>query len=187
MPLLLECCAEIILISCLLAPYKPLHTTCRNISCFSQLTFPGQNKDKQTSAAIPGVAAPQVTGSSSAGTNLASAGPKRILTKSKRALSEADLHQAVTAEKPASPSKSQASVGPPSDGDQMTQGPPPKSAIGAFHHLPHYMKLYEITKGAFANNQVVIVVIIMIIMTIIEIIIRGRKWLWVVISSTRAN
>ncbi|XP_074614489.1 huntingtin-like isoform X2 [Acropora palmata] len=122
-----------------------------------KLTFPGQNKDKQTSAAIPGVAAPQVTGSSSAGTNLASAGPKRILTKSKRALSEADLHQAVTAEKPASPSKSQASVGPSVDGDQMTQGPPPKSAIGAFHHLPHYMKLYEITKGAFANNQLSLV------------------------------
>lgn len=163
-----------------------MHTTFRNISCSSQLTFPGQNKDKQTSAAIPGVAAPQVTGSSSAGTNLASAGPKRILTKSKRALSEADLHQAVTAEKPASPSKSQASVGPSVDGDQMTQGPPPKSAIGAFHHLPHYMKLYEITKGAFANNQVIIV-IIMIVITIVVIIIRRRKWLWIVISSTRVS
>ena len=145
----------------------------------SQLTFPGQNKDKQTAAAIPGVAAPQVTGSSSAGSNSSSAGPKRILTKSKRTLSEADLHQAVTAEKPTSPSKSQASVGPSSDGDQMTQGPPPKSAIGAFHHLPHYMKLYEITKGAFANNQVIMLVIIMVIITIIVIImVMGRNKLY---------
>ncbi|XP_068709184.1 huntingtin-like [Montipora foliosa] len=122
-----------------------------------KLTFPGQNKDKQASPAIPGMAAPQVSSSSSTGTNPAIAVPKKILTKTKRALSEADLHLAANTEKPSSPSKSQGSVGQSSDVDQSSQGRPPKSSIGTFHHLPHYMKLYEIIKGAFANNQVSLV------------------------------
>ena len=118
-----------------------------------QLSFPGQNKDKQQSAAIPGVAAPQTPPSASIGSSPAAAVPKRLLSKNKRALSEADLHQAST-ERPVSPSKSQGGVGQSSDSEQSTQGPPPKSSIGTFHHLPHYMKLYEIIKGAYANNQV---------------------------------
>ena len=118
-----------------------------------QLSFPGQNRDKQQTTAIPGVAAPQTPPSSSQGSSPATAVPKRLLTKGKRALSEADLHQA-TAEKTVSPSKSQGGVGQSSDAEQSNQGPPPKSSIGTFHHLPHYMKLYEIIKGAYANNQV---------------------------------
>ena len=121
-----------------------------SFSIIFQLTFPGQNKDKQqTAAAIPGVAAPHTPPGSSAATAV----PKRLLSKTKRALSEADLPQA-SAEKPFSPSKSQVSTAQATDGDQGTQNPPPKSRIGTFHHLPHYMKLYEIIKGAFANNQV---------------------------------
>ena len=102
------------------------------------------------------MAAPQVSSSSSTGTNPAIAVPKKILTKTKRALSEADLHLAANAEKPSSPSKSQGSVGQSSDVDQSSQGRPSKSSIGTFHHLAHYMKLYEIIKGAFANNQVML-------------------------------
>ena len=99
------------------------------------------------------MAAPQTPPSSSLGSSPAAAVPKRLLTKSKRALSEADLSQA-SAEKPVSPSKSQGGVGQSSDPEQSTPSPPPKSSIGTFHHLPHYMKLYEIIKGAYANNQV---------------------------------
>lgn len=117
-----------------------------------QISF-GQNKDKQQSAAIPGVAAPQTPPSSSHGSSPATAVPKRLLTKSKRALSEADLHQ-VSSEKPVSPSKTQGGGAQPTESEQNTQTPPPKSSIGMFHHLPHYMKLYEIIKGAYANNQV---------------------------------
>lgn len=88
------------------------------------------------------------------GSSPAAVVPKRLLTKSKRALSEADLHQA-SAERPVTPSKSQTGVASVSDtAEHNTQSPPPKSSIGTFHHLPHYMKLYEIIKGAFANNQV---------------------------------
>ena len=119
-----------------------------------QISFPGQHKDKQQSGAIPGVAAPQ-TPPTSTGSSPATAVPKRLLTKSKRALSEADLHQA-TSEKPLSPSKTQGGGGQPAESEQNTQSPPPKSSIGTFHHLPHYMKLYEIIKGAYANNQVVV-------------------------------
>ena len=118
-----------------------------------QLSFPGQNKDKHQSAAIPGVAAPQTPPSASVGSSPSAAVPKRLLSKNKRALSEADLHQ-VSTEKPVSPTKSQGGVGQSSDAEQSTQGPPPKSSIGTFHHLPHYMKLYEIIKGAYSNNQV---------------------------------
>lgn len=118
-----------------------------------QISFPGQNKDKQQSAAIPGVATPQTPPPTSLGSSPATAFPKRLLTKSKRALSEADLHQ-VTSERPVSPSKTQGGGGQPTESEQNTQGPPPKSSIGMFHHLPHYMKLYEIIKGAYSNNQV---------------------------------
>lgn len=96
------------------------------------------------------MAAPQITPGSSPAASV----PKKLLTKSKRALSEADLHQA-SADRPVTPSKSQTGVTSGSDTtEHNTQSPPPKSSIGTFHHLPHYMKLYEIIKGAFANNQV---------------------------------
>ena len=120
-----------------------------------QIPFPGQNKDKQQSGAIPGVAAPHTPPSASAVSSSASTVPKRLLTKTKRALSEADLHQA-SSDKPLSPSKTQGGVGQSGESEQSTQNPPPKSSIGTFHHLPHYMKLYEIIKGAYANNQVVV-------------------------------
>lgn len=120
-----------------------------------QISFPGQNKDKQQqSAAIPGVAAPQTPPPTSLGSSPATVVPKRLLTKSKRALSEADLHQATSSEKPVSPSKTQGGGAQPTESEQNTQSPPPKSSIGMFHHLAHYMKLYEIIKGAYANNQV---------------------------------
>ena len=120
-----------------------------------QISFPGQNKDKQQSAAIPGVAAPQTPSPSPLGSNPATAVPKRLLTKTKRALSEADLSQA-SSDKAVSPSKTQGGSGQPVESsDQNAQSPPPKSSIGMFHHLPHYMKLYEIIKGAYANNQVI--------------------------------
>ncbi|KAJ7336620.1 hypothetical protein OS493_011839 [Desmophyllum pertusum] len=121
-----------------------------------KISFPGQNKDKQQSAAIPGVATPQTPPPTSLGSSPATALPKRLLTKSKRALSEADLHQ-VTSERPVSPSKTQGGGGQPTESEQNTQGPPPKSSIGMFHHLPHYMKLYEIIKGAYSNNQVTLI------------------------------
>ena len=96
------------------------------------------------------MAAPQITPGSSPAASV----PKKLLTKSKRALSEADLHLA-SADRPVTPSKSQTGVTSGSDtAEHNTQSPPPKSSIGTFHHLPHYMKLYEIIKGAFANNQV---------------------------------
>ena len=120
-----------------------------------QIPFPGQNKDKQQSGAIPGVAAPHTPPSASAVSSSASTVPKRLLTKTKRALSEADLHQA-SSDKPLSPSKTQGGVGQSGESEQSTQNPPPKSSIGTFHHIPHYMKLYEIIKGAYANNQVVV-------------------------------
>ena len=120
-----------------------------------QISFPGQNKDKQQSAAIPGVATPQTPPSASLGSSPATAVPKRLLTKTKRALSEADLSQA-SSDKPVSPSKTQGGGAQPTEtSDQNTQSPPPKSSIGMFHHLPHYMRLYEIIKGAYANNQVI--------------------------------
>lgn len=102
------------------------------------------------------MAAPQTPPPASLGSSPATAVPKRLLTKSKRALSEADLPQAAS-EKLVSPSKTQGGSGQPAESsDQNTQSPPPKSSIGMFHHLPHYMKLYEIIKGAYANNQVII-------------------------------
>lgn len=104
------------------------------------------------------MAAPQTPPPASLGSSPATAVPKRLLTKSKRALSEADLPQAAS-EKPVSPSKTQGGSGQPSESsDQNTQSPPPKSSIGMFHHLPHYMKLYEIIKGAYANNQVPVII-----------------------------
>lgn len=101
------------------------------------------------------MAAPQTPSPASVGSSPATTVPKRLLTKTKRALSEADLSQA-TSDKPVSPSKTQGGGGQPTESsDQNTQSPPPKSSIGMFHHLPHYMKLYEIIKGAYANNQVI--------------------------------
>jgi len=103
------------------------------------------------------VAAPQMPPPVSHGSNPATAVPKRLLSKTKRALSEADLSQA-TSDKPVSPSKTQGGGGGggqlTESSDQNTQIPPHKSSIGMFHHLAHYMKLYEIIKGAYANNQV---------------------------------
>ena len=118
-----------------------------------QISFPGQNKDK--SNPVPGVAAPQST--SAPTTNPVSAVPKKLLTKTKRALSEADLtHSAL--EKTTSPQKSSGAQA--TDGEQTAQAPPPKSSLGSFHTVSHYMKLFEVMKGAYGNYQVKLSVVI---------------------------
>ena len=97
---------------------------------------------------VPGVAAPQIPPPGPSST--ATSGPKRLLTKSKRAFSEADL---LHPDKVTLSAKIQGGSGQALESDS-SQTLPSKSSIGTFHHLPHYMKLYEIIKGAYANHQV---------------------------------
>ena len=129
------------------------------IFCF-QLSFGGQNKDKSSQSSTSGGtshASPQPS-SSGTPTQPVSAVPKRLL-KSKRAFSEADLPSSDK-----SPTKT-GSGGEGSDGEpKHPQGPPPKSNIGTFHNLPHYMKLYEVIKGTFQNYQVGIMFLYVVLM-----------------------